>query len=195
MPIAKENYERAIAFLKSHSAHQIVHFNGDLLAHLEGTCHLLDSWGGSTSLCLAGLCHATYGTDGFALSLIDISQRSTLAGVIGSAAERLVYFYASCDRRYLYPQIVRASSSSISFRDRFTGLVFVPDRELFSSFLELTFANELELARRDTEFLAQYGPSLFRLFRRCDHLVSEAAYTCFVNTIREPKNLKEVGGA
>jgi hypothetical protein len=183
MPILKKNYGRAVAFLKSHSADQIAHINGNLLAHLEGTCHLLENWDGSISLCLAGLCHAAYGTDGFALSLLDISQRSTLEEVIGSEAERLVYFYASCDRRYLYPRIDRASSTPISFRDRFTERVFVPDRELFSSFLELTFANELELAQKDTEFRAQYGPSLFRLFRKCEHWVSEAAYSCFVNTI------------
>ena len=94
-------FDQVIAFLKTRSAEQIAHVNGTLLAHLEGTCALLLGWGNPIDLCLAGLCHAIYGTDGFPVQLLDISRRWELKRMIGPQAEEFVYFYASCDRSYL----------------------------------------------------------------------------------------------
>jgi len=175
-----EDYGKAIEFLKGHSADEIRHFNGSLLSHLESTYALLRDWGNESAICLAGLCHAAYGTDGFPASLIEVSQRSELERAIGSEAERLVYFYASCDRSFLYPLI--AGGSSFQFRDRFTGGVFVPDAFAFRQFLELTFANELDIARGNADFLERHGPGLERLLQPCRDLVSASAYACFLDT-------------
>lgn len=60
-----EEYNKAVTFLKRHSADEIRHFNGSLLSHLESTYRLLRDWGNGEDLCIAGLCHAAYGTDGF----------------------------------------------------------------------------------------------------------------------------------
>src|SRR5438046_271693 len=62
--LSKASYDRAAAFLKSHRADQTPHVNSNLFAHLEATCELLREWGNAAPLCLAGLCHAVYGTDG-----------------------------------------------------------------------------------------------------------------------------------
>jgi len=126
---------RAMSFLRSRSAEKIAHRNGHLLDHLVGTYALLREWGDGSELCMAGLCHAVYGTDGFAGALVDLGDRDQVRRMIGVDAERIVYFYASCDRAHLYP---RAGYPSITFRDRFTGLVSVPDATLLRAFFELT---------------------------------------------------------
>jgi hypothetical protein len=43
--------------------------------------------------------------------------------IIGEQAERLVYFYASCDRRFSYPHLAQPAGP---FKDRFTGIVLRP---------------------------------------------------------------------
>jgi hypothetical protein len=181
--LSKVAYDRAAAFLKSHGADQTPHVNSNLFTHLEGTCELLREWGNAAPLCLAGLCHAVYGTDGFPVAFLDPSQRSELREIVGAEAEAIVYFYASCDRRYLYPQIERGAP--VEFRDRFGEAVFVPDGALFRSFLELTFANELELAMT-TPGLIDYTRETFGvLFGRCRGLVSEAAFAYFTHLCGE----------
>jgi hypothetical protein len=178
---ASESHGIAIAFLKLHSADQIPHFNGSLLSHLESTTELLRNWGNPQDLCLAGLCHAAYGTDGFPLGLIEVSGRSELQQAIGPDAEQLVHFYASCDRSFLYPRI--AGGLPLEFRDRFTGTVSVPDSSIFSSFLELTFANELDIALGNPDFVEQHGAGLARLLGPCRSLVSDGAYKAFLGAL------------
>jgi hypothetical protein len=175
----RNDFDRVTSFLKAHSVERIAHVNGDLLSHLEGTSELLREWGNPLGLCLAGLCHTVYGTDGFRVSLLDISRRSELRQIIGSQAEEIVYFYASCDRSHVYPQI--GYSSAVEFRDRFTGALFVPDSPLFKSFLELTFANELEGEKRNPRFVEDTRALLDPLFRQWRGLVSQAAFAYFVN--------------
>ncbi|HKY05157.1 MAG TPA: hypothetical protein VJQ56_09715 [Blastocatellia bacterium] len=189
MQASTDVYGKVLLFLRSHSAHQIPHVNSNLLSHLEGTYELLREWGSPAQLCLAGLCHAVYGTYGFELRLLDISQRSQLRDLIGAGAEEIVYFYASCDRQYLYPQIGRRSG--LWFRDRFNGAEFVPDGPLFESFLELTFANELELVRADAFSIEQTRDTLGELFKRCEGLVSRAAFGYFTNLygLSEPERI------
>ena len=182
MQLSTNDYERVTSFLKSHSGEEIAHVNGKLLSHLDGTFDLLQRWGNPVHLCLAGLCHAVYGTTDFKASLVDVSLRSELLTLIGPKAEGLVYFFASCDRPHLYPQIGR--SSPVRFRDRFSGEVFVPDSSLFSSFLELTFANELEIARSNVGFVESTRSPFEPLFKRCQGLVSEGAYAYFVHVFR-----------
>ena len=80
---------------------------------------LLESWGASGEVQSAGLCHACYGTDGFAASLLGLDERGVLAGRIGARAEAWVYLYASCDRGAVYP--VLGAPGPVRFRDRFTG--------------------------------------------------------------------------
>ena len=139
------------------------HLGGDLLSHLEGTEAILHEWGVADDVALAGLCHAAYGTDGFAPSLLPVAERSRLAAAIGADAEALVYLYAGCDRSAVYPQL---GADVIEFRDRFTGAGLRADRAWLTAFADLTAANELELIRtgavRDPKSVVQIG----RLFDR-----------------------------
>lgn len=131
-----------VEWLASRGANEMPHPGGTLLAHLERVHALLGQWGARPAVRLAGLCHAYYGTDGFPTALGDIAQRETLAAIIGEEAERLVYFYASCDRHFSYPHLGEPEGP---FKDRFTGSVLSPRLPLRRDFAELTAANELDI--------------------------------------------------
>jgi hypothetical protein len=164
---------RAIVFLEAHGAEHIEHPGGTLLAHLRRTADRLEEWDARSSLVLAGLCHATYGTDGFPTALIDPSRRAELVDTIGADAEAIVHFYASCDRAVFLPQLGR--QTALVFRDRFSSVEFTPDPHLVQDFVELTFANELDVMLHSAELAALYGADVTDLVERCACLASHAA--------------------
>jgi hypothetical protein len=138
----------ALDFLRDRGADDTPHIFGDLLTHLVGVEDLVRAWGGSDLLALAALGHATYGTHGFEPHLLELEQRSALVEVIGAEAEAFVYFYASCDRDVFYPQIASPDTrlGDLRFLDRFTGVTRPPGADDVRRFVDLTFANEVELA-------------------------------------------------
>jgi hypothetical protein len=138
----------ALAFLRDQGADATPHLFGDLLTHLCGVEELVRAWGGSDLLALAALGHATYGTHGFEPHLLELRDRPVLAAAIGTGAEALVYFYDSCDRDDFYPQLEAPNTTlaDLRFRDRFDGATVSPDAEQVRDFVDLTFANEVELA-------------------------------------------------
>jgi hypothetical protein len=148
MLVAQEARDRAIEMLQAKGAQDIEHVGGTLLPHLVGTAKLLQDWGNPQPLCIAGLVHTSYGTDGFNERFFDpLTQRHELAAIVGEEAEAITYFYDACDRKFLYPR-VRKGEQPVRFRDRYTGREFEPEPAMYRSFLELTFANELEIFRR-----------------------------------------------
>jgi len=177
--------QQAIAarLLASRGASGIPHPGGTLLAHLERVSALLGQWGARPPVRLAGLCHAYYGTDGFPVMLGEPASRNELAAVIGEEAERLVYFYASCDRHFSYPHLPEPAGA---FRDRFTGTVLSPPQAMRRDFAELTAANELDIATVNPELRAQYGPALLRLFTSWRNLLSDPAWHAVQTTITSP---------
>lgn len=172
--------DEARAFLRELGADRILHPDGTLLAHLDRVHDRLALWGARPSLRLAGLCHAGYGTDGFPTALLPLDRRPELAEAIGPEAEAIVHFYASCDREASYPSL---ADSSPTFRDRFTGRTYAPDLLPRRDFAELTAANELDLARRDAAFRAQWGPDLLALFTRLRPLLSAPAWQDCVDVL------------
>jgi catechol 2,3-dioxygenase-like lactoylglutathione lyase family enzyme len=148
-------------FLISHGAEGIEHPGGTLLAHLRRVADQLAEWAAADDLVLAGLCHATYGTDGFGTALLPLRRRAELVNVIGAEAESLVYRYASCDRDATYPGL--DGPGLVRFRDRFTGQWHRIDP---ADFLVLTAANELDVVAHNAELAARAGPALLELFTR-----------------------------
>jgi hypothetical protein len=140
--------EAVLEFLRRHGADTTPHIFWDLLSHLIGVETLVRSWGGSDLLALAALSHATYGTHGFEPYLLEQGSRSELVDVIGPEAEALVYFYASCDRGAFYPQLTSPVTvqSDLRFLDRFDARQSEPSAEYVTLFVDLTLANEVELA-------------------------------------------------
>jgi hypothetical protein len=137
-----------VTFLADHKTATTPHVFGDLQAHLLGVEALVRAWGGSEQLALVALGHATYGTDGFPPHLLEVDARAALAAVMGDEAEAIVYFYASCDRSFFYPQLEDPATApgQLRCRDRFTGLESIPSEDLVTQFVDLTYANEAELA-------------------------------------------------
>lgn len=148
MSTATRRREAAIEFLRRHGADTTPHIFGDLLSHLVGVETLVRSWGGSDVLALAALGHATYGTDGFEPHLLERDSRSELVDAIGPEAEAFVYFYASCDRSAFYPQLTSPDTvpGDLRFVDRFDATHCNPSAAYVTLFVDLTFANEVELA-------------------------------------------------
>ena len=162
-----------LRFLGDRGMHTIEHPGGTLGAHLLRTYETLRGWGARPALTLAGLCHAAYGTDGFAPSLLALSQRDELRARIGRDAEAIVYVYAICDREPLYAQLGRVAAPA--FRDRISGRDFTPTPAMLRDIVELTFANELDLVQISPEFAAEHGPALAELFARCEALATAPA--------------------
>jgi hypothetical protein len=167
-----DQLSQAHSELARRGAAEVPHPGGTLLAHLERVQARLGDWGARPALRLAGLCHAYYGTDGFDVALGDPARRDELAAVTGEEAERLVYFYASCDREFSYP---RLSERSGPFRNRFTDAVLHPSAAQRRDFAELTVANELDVMAANPDLRAQYGPGLLRLFADWRALLSGPA--------------------
>lgn len=116
--MAHEPTAQADALLRESGAESMPHPGGTLLTHLHRVRTRLATWDARPAPQLAGLCHAFYGTDGFAQALLPLDRRSELTAAIGEEAEAIVYFYASCDRRATYPSFADPGSP---FHDRFTG--------------------------------------------------------------------------
>ncbi len=95
----------AVDMLEELGAGVLPHPGGDLLTHLIRTHDLLREWEAPHDVCLGGLCHAAYGTDGFPTALLALDDRERLRGTIGVSAEEIVYLYGACDRRPTYARL------------------------------------------------------------------------------------------
>jgi hypothetical protein len=160
-----------VDYIRMLGADRIEHPGGTLLGHLGRVEALLARWGARPDLCTAGLCHAFYGTDAFATALLPLERRAELATRIGVDAERIVYFYASCDRAATYP-----SPGARTFRDRFTGRTYAPTEAERRDFAELTAANELDIALVNPAFRAARGAAVLAFLTGFRPLLSDAAW-------------------
>ncbi|GAB3974757.1 hypothetical protein GCM10029978_057160 [Actinoallomurus acanthiterrae] len=167
-----DRHTAAIGLLLDRGADTLEHPGGTLFAHLQRVEATLEAWGARPDLRLAGLCHAFYGTDGFATALGDPGDRTVLAETVGVAAERLVYFYASCDRARSLPHLTAADGPYV---DRFSGAVANPPWELRRDFAELTVANELDVLAAAPRLREVHGPALLARFADWRPLLSAAA--------------------
>ncbi|AVH57905.1 MULTISPECIES: DUF6817 domain-containing protein [Streptomyces] len=173
----------ALALLRRLGAQDIDHPGGTLLAHLIRVRDRLTRWEARPALQLAGLCHAFYGTDGFATALLPTDRRAELTAVIGAEAEAQVHFYASCDRTASYPTL---ADPAPAFHDRFTGRTWAPPLQQRRDFAELTAANELDLVDENPQWRARWGPDLLALFTRFRPLLSDHARRDCARTLGTP---------
>ena len=134
----------ALELLGDRGAATIEHPGGLLLGHLLRTEQTLRDWEAEEPTCLAGLCHATYGTQGFPTALVPETSRATLQRAIGADAEAIVYRYGACDRDRTYPGL---GPVKVTFADRFTGTSEVIGGDALRAFALVTIANELDLVR------------------------------------------------
>ncbi|MFD9355827.1 DUF6817 domain-containing protein [Streptomyces sp. NPDC060031] len=174
MPLPPDRVLAAQRLLEELGVATEEHPGGTLGAHLHRVRQQPERWNARPALQLAGLCHAFYGTDGFATAPLPLAHRSRLVEAIGAEAESIVYFYASCDRHASYPTL--ADTTGADFRDRFTGRRFTPTLQERADFAELTAANEVDIARVDASFREAWGAGLLALFTRLRPLLSPQAW-------------------
>ena len=154
-------------------AGELKHINGSLLEHLRGTKELLRLWGASEKLQIAGSYHAVYGTDGYSEKLISPEHREDIANIIGEEAEKLVYEYCACDRKFFLPKI--GVEEKPFFKNRFNNETYYLDDPLFKDFCELSVANEIEIAVGDKEFIQKHGAYLKNIFINMKPFLSNPA--------------------
>lgn len=158
--------DAVIAFLTEHGADTLEHPGGTLLAHLRRTADTLERWGCSADLVLAGLAHATYGTDGFPVPLVPLDERPAVREVLGEAAEAIVYRYCASDRRVTWKEL---DADPVPFRDRFTDEAGTITGDHLAEYWTLSVANELDLVP------TLHGDSILPLLRRRFDLLPEGA--------------------
>lgn len=164
----------ALHVLESGGAASVPHPGGTLLAHLHRVHDTMATWGARDDLCLAGLCHAYYGTDGFTTALGDPARPHVLATAIGPAAEQIVYVYGACARAETYPTL---TGKEPLLTDRFTGDRVPLSDDMVRDFAELTVANELDVMAHSAELRALHAADLAALFQTWERLLSPAART------------------
>jgi hypothetical protein len=179
MKLDRQHQSFLLEALEGLDAEHLSHVNGQLISHLEDTCNYLVKWGNREALCIAGLYHATYSTDGYSQQLIDINQRDRIIHLIGADAENIVYYYAACDRDYFYSKIGR--SKDFSYHNRFTDEKSCLELQLFCDLLELTLANEIEIVSNNRSFKEQHRAWYIDLFNRFEPYVSRQAFQCYQN--------------
>jgi len=165
----------AIALLERLGARGTPHPGGNLFDHLVRVEDRLKEWGAEPAVCSAGLMHALYVAPDPAEPLripVDLTERESVAEIIGAGAEELVYVYGACDLDYLYP---RLSADSEQWRDRFTGAVRTLRPQQIRDFMELTVANELDIAGHDRAVIEDPEPVLIDLVARARQFLSAAA--------------------
>jgi hypothetical protein len=179
---APGNPAQAFHHLRTLGADAFVHVNGSLALHLRGTERLLRRWGCREALCLAGLYHAVYGTDRITGCLVDLGQRTAIAGVIGVEAEGLAYLYGACARETFHPRI--GTPEQRIYTDRFTGSEYRITQSQLCDLCEVTVANEVDLALGNDRFRTRHGRELMDFFDRMRGLASEAALAAARDALR-----------
>jgi hypothetical protein len=152
--------ERLVALLRERGAAGLEHPGGTLLTHLGRERERLLRLGAGPDLQYAGLAHAVYGTDGFAVTLIDPAQRHVLRELAGPAVEATVYRYGACDRARTWPDLARTGV----LHDRFDGGTETLSPADLRDLVDLTIVNELDVVEHSAGLAARFGDELRVLF-------------------------------
>lgn len=183
--VEKELHQARLDFLNEHQASDISHSGRDLLTHLQGTHDILRRWQLSDELCLAGMFHSVYGTDGFNKQPVPMRKRAQVRALIGTEAERLVFLFCTVRRITLFDL---NGLAGIKFRDEHYTCDISEDE--FSALLHLEYANTLEQCG-ELGFLGQFVENkVGRKWQKLKHLLSDACNTELANTFKRSANLR-----
>ena len=138
-----------LQILGSLGANQVEHSGRTLLHHLLGTYEILHRWGCSQAVCIAGLFHSVYGTEGFSTSLLSESDRPLLQQLLPSDSEELAFLFGATSRGSLYDAL--RSDGAPRLRLAHSNDWVDVERERLIDLLVMDAANFCEQAARAAE--------------------------------------------
>jgi hypothetical protein len=157
-------------FLQSLGFDDVNHSKRTLFDHLVSTGSLLQEWGCSEDICLAGLFHAVYGTESFRYRSDLIVHREDIQEVIGMSAERIAWLFGISTSKSMWVQfncLVNSANEPSKFllTHRITAEDLACERADLLALANITLANALDQAqhlpaRYDEAKLATLRPLL-----------------------------------
>lgn len=168
------------AWLRERGAETIGHPGGTLYTHLGRIHDRLGTLGHPPWVCLAGLTHAAYGTDGFDLTLLARDDRESLRALIGTDAEDLVFRYGGCDRSRTW----KALAETRQVWDRWNGRATELPGPVATAFADLSIVNELDVLDHDPALRSRYGTYFRELFATWEGLASPQALASARTSLR-----------
>jgi hypothetical protein len=154
--------------LRERGAQSREHPGGTLYSHLRRVRDRLARLGAEPDMRAAGLAHAVYGTDGFAVALLGTGERHILRELAGTRVERLVYRYGGCDRERTWPRL----GETRRVVNRFDGSEEDLDEASLRDFVDLTVVNEVDVVEHSPEIAGRYGEYFRTLFGSWEELGS-----------------------
>lgn len=87
-----------VKYLRSLGVADLPHAGQTYEQHLTAVYHGLKLWGHNDDVCAAGFFHSIYGTQRFQAFKLPMTERDTVAALIGWTAERLAFVNCSMER-------------------------------------------------------------------------------------------------
>ena len=140
--------ERYRADLIRLGAHKVAHQDQTLMEHMLRVCAILQEMEASEPVCIAGLFHGVYGTEGLHsddVQAVPSARREQLRTVVGAKIEQLIFTFSVMS----YPSIGKSLRSVMrphgrpELKDRRTGADIALEREGFEDLLRLKLADVL----------------------------------------------------
>jgi hypothetical protein len=117
--IMSENIKQYTDFLVQLGTANVPHTEQTFLVHLIGVYRFIKERGCEEPLCLAGLFHSIYGTEGFQGFSLPLERRDEVQSLIGQRAERLAYLNCAMERASFDENLDHDGPYRLI--DRFTG--------------------------------------------------------------------------
>jgi len=133
--------QKYLDLLRELTADQSPHSGRTLLEHLTGTYDLLESWGNSHEVCVAGLFHSIYGTQYYTVQSTSLADRQRIAEVIGSRAEELAFLFCTTDRMSFVTQAAAPAPKLVVTK---TGQPVPVSQDVLGELIEIEAANRIE---------------------------------------------------
>lgn len=119
------------------------HTGRGLSEHLLGTAALLDGWGCTEHVVVAGLLHAIYGTESYRAQPAPLADRRRVARMAGRDAERLAYLFGVMEKPSFYLNLLRPTPKRF-VRSRLSHRRLHFREEEFVGLAHIVLANWLE---------------------------------------------------
>ncbi|MFH9353652.1 DUF6817 domain-containing protein [Kitasatospora sp. NPDC017646] len=128
--------------------HKVAHQDGTLVEHMFRACAILQDMKAKESVCLAGLFHGSYGTEGLHNDdpdSIPESKRVAVREIVGPEVEQVIFTFSVMSYQSLgksFRRIMRPGGTP-ELKDRRTGEEIPLDREQYLDILRLKLGDVL----------------------------------------------------